>query len=91
MEVERAARIAAIKQHPAWDELIAEIDETYEKYAAALAKTMMATGEPYPDFEYKRGYLAGLKALTRYPETATKLVSADAEKQRAEAEEAHSE
>ena len=75
MNIDRAARIAGLKQHPAWGDLVAEIDETVERYSVALAKTMLATGKP-PEtpsmsFEYKRGYLAGMKAVTRHPDTAT--------------------
>lgn len=91
MDVARAARIAAIKQHPAWDELVADVEEETERYAAALARTMLATGKPYDNFEYKRGYLAGMKAITRYPESATKMVAADAAKQQAEQQAAEEE
>ena len=77
MDVERAARIASLKQHPAWGELVAEVEATVERYSAALAKAMLATGQPFDNFEYKRGVLAGLQQFARYPESATKLVQKD--------------
>lgn len=86
MDVERAARIAALKQHPAWAELAAEINETVEHYAAALAKGMLATGKPFDNFEFKRGVLAGMQQVIRYPESATKLVQKDIARVRAEEE-----
>lgn len=84
MDVERAARIAAIKNLPAWQELTAEIEETVARYSTALAKKMLSTGIPYEDFEYKRGYLAGLQSLVRYPDRATAVIQKDTAKQQEE-------
>lgn len=82
MDIQRAAAISALKQHPAWAELTADINETIDKYASALARTMLATGKPPESdgmsFEYKRGYLAGLKAVTQKPEHATAAIRRDA-------------
>lgn len=80
MDAERAARIATLIDHPGFVELQHEITEIREKYAAALAKTMLATGEPFADFEYKRGYFAGATAITSKPETALARIRRDIEK-----------
>lgn len=88
MDVDRAARIASLKQHPAWAELVAAVDEQHERYAVNLAKKMLATGTPYDNFEYKRGYLAALKAITRYPDQAIIALAKDAEAQAREQAEA---
>ena len=84
MDVDRAARIAALKQHPAWAELAEEVQETVDRYANALAKTMLSTGEAFSNFEYKRGVLAGMQQVIRYPESATRLVQKDIERVKAE-------
>lgn len=80
MDAERAARIATLIDHPGFVELQHEITEIRENYAAALAKTMLATGEPFPNFEYKRGYFAGATAITSNPETALARIRRDIEK-----------
>lgn len=85
MDVDRAASIARLKDHPAWPDLVAEVEETVDRYAAALAKTMLATGKPFENFEYKRGVLAGLREFARYPESATAAVKKDLARQTKEA------
>lgn len=86
MDTDRAARIQALTTHPAFIELRDEIDHMYDSYTAALAKKMMADGHPYSDFEYKRGYLAGLRKAVRYPDTALKILERDLTKQTTEEE-----
>ena len=80
MDVDRAARIAVLKQHPAWAELADEVQQTVDRYKASLAEVMLSTGEPFSNFEYKRGVLAGMQQVIRYPESATKLVQKDIER-----------
>lgn len=81
MQVDRATQLASLKNHPAWAALVAEVDETAERYTTAVMKVMFLTGKPFDDFEYKRGFLAGLKALVRYPEAATAVLKKDIERQ----------
>lgn len=81
MNVDRAAQIASITSHPAWEHLVADVEETVESYSVSLAKAMLATGKPFDNFEYKRGFLAGLKHFARYPDTATAVLKKDAAKQ----------
>lgn len=82
------SRIATLKDHPGWVELGKRIDEERERYAKALAKTMLVTGRPPESeamsFEYKRGYLAGMRDLTRYPEAALKQLAKERAKQEEE-------
>lgn len=87
MNPERAARIQGLKNHPAWGDLKAEIEEAYERYTAAVTKTMMATGRPFPDFEYKRGYLKGMMEVIRLPDQAILAIEKDLKKHQTEQEE----
>lgn len=80
MTPERAARIQALKQHPAWEDFRTEIEEQYDKYVESLGKVMMATGQPFPDFEYKRGYLKGLMEAARMPDQAILAIEKDSAK-----------
>lgn len=87
MNPERAARIQALKQHPAWEDFRAEVEELHERYVASLAKVMMATGQPFPDFEYKRGYLKGLMEAVRMPDQALLAIEKDSAKRTKKQEE----
>lgn len=78
MEVDRAARLSALKSHPSWPELLKEVAEVKERYIASLSRQMLATGKPFDDFEYKRGFLAGMEHLTRYPEGSTRILEREA-------------
>lgn len=80
MNVERASRIQALKQHPAWEDFAAEIQEAYDRYVAAVSKTLMATGQPFPDFEYKRGYLKGQLDAAQLPDAAAAFLEKEAKK-----------
>lgn len=88
MDTERATRIATLKDHPGFAELLNEITEIRDKYAEALAKTMLATGEPFPNFEYKRGFFAGAVAIASKPEVALAKIRRDIEKAQQEEESA---
>lgn len=78
MQIERAAHLAALKQHPSWAALTAEIEETKEKYLAGVTKILLSTGQLPDTFEFKRGFLAGMEHLARYPEGATKILEREA-------------
>lgn len=80
MDVDRAARLAALKQHPSWPELAEEVRSTKERYMSSLSRKMLADGRPFDDFEYKRGFLAGMEHLIRYPEGATKILEREAQR-----------
>ncbi len=86
MDVDRAARIQALIAHPAFVELQAEVAELRDKYASALSAKMLADGEPFDNFEYKRGYWDGLLTAVRYPEKAVKTLERDLAKSRKQEE-----
>lgn len=80
MDIQRAANIATLKEHPGFQAFVLEVEEKRERFVDLMAKKMMSTGEPYPDFEYERGYWAGLQKATGYPDLATRVLKADADK-----------
>lgn len=86
MEIERSARLQALLQHPSWTELTAVVDEQYAAYASFVTKTVMATGQPPDNIDYKRGFLAGMRHVTRYPGIAEKALERElkAEKEKSE-------
>lgn len=79
MDSETAARIQNLKNVPGWAELVELIEHECNKYTNALAKQMLATGRPFDEFEYKRGYWAGMKAVLRYPDIAVRVLQRDVE------------
>ena len=87
MDVDRAAQLAALKQHPAWPALIAEIEETKQKYMEGITRVLLKTGVVPETFEYKRGFLAGMEHLSRYPEGATKILEREAARVKTEEDE----
>lgn len=87
MDVDRAAQLASLKAHPAWPALIAEIEETKTKYMDGITRILLKTGEIPATFEYKRGFLAGMEHLSRYPEGATKILEREAARVKTEEEE----
>lgn len=74
MDVDRAARLQALLQHPSWPELVQAIEEHRDAYLKYLSKHLMATGELPADFEFKRGFLTGMKFVSRYPGIADKTL-----------------
>jgi hypothetical protein len=88
MDEQRAGRLQALLQHPSWQELQDTIDEYHEKYVDFVSKNLMATGELPDDFEYKRGFLAGMKHVTRYPGVAEKTLERAIAKSREEGDSA---
>ena len=87
MNTDRAHAIAALKSVPAFQAFVEEVNDLTEKYHGALASKMMSTGEPFPDFEYKRGYLAGLRMAADYPDQAVKKLRRDIERSHTQEEE----
>ena len=77
MNADRAAQIQHLKDVPAFQAFVDEVNELTEKYAAALAKKMLADGEPFENFEHKRGFLAGLRAAAEYPDKAVQKLQRD--------------
>jgi hypothetical protein len=84
MDEKRAGRLQALKQHPSWPELSQAVDEYREAYANYLTKSLLATGDVPEDLEYKRGFLAGMKYVTRYPGIAEKTLERAIAKSREE-------
>jgi len=82
VDAERAAKIQALASYLPFQELKTEIEALYLDYSTALARTMMTTGHPFDDFEYKRGYWAGLLAAVRYPDKAARTLERDLAKSR---------
>jgi hypothetical protein len=72
MDEMRAGRLQALLKHPSWNELVETVDEYHNKYAAYVMTNLMSNGELPDDFEYKRGFLAGMKHVSRYPGVAEK-------------------
>lgn len=72
MDEMRAGRLVALAKHTSWSELEQWVEEYRAGYADYLGKTMLATGETPSDLEYKRGFLAGMKHVCRYPGAAVK-------------------
>lgn len=86
MDELRAGRLAALKKHTSWAELEQWAQEYKDAYAEWLAKSLLVTGEVPDDLEYKRGFLAGMKYVVRYPGVAeTQLERAIAKSKEAEA------
>jgi hypothetical protein len=88
MNEQRAGRLQALTQHPSWPELEQAVAEQRSSYLEAVMKGLMATGKLPDDFEYKRGFLAGMKAVTRYPATAEKTLERAIAKSRNEGDDA---
>jgi hypothetical protein len=84
VEVERAARLTALLQHPAWAELVQTINEKADSYARGVTAGLMATGELPDDFEYKRGFFAGMKAVCHQPDVALRILDRDVRAHREE-------
>jgi len=74
LDEQRAGRLQALAKHPSWPELIQAVDDYRQQYGDYLSKHILLTGETPPDIEYKRGFLAGMKYLTRYPGIADKTL-----------------
>lgn len=72
MEELRAGRLAALTHHPSWTELEEWVDEYRVHYSEYLVKLLLATGNVPDDTEFKRGFLAGMKYVVRYPGSAVK-------------------
>lgn len=84
MDVARAARLQALLQHPSWPELIAVVEEQCTNYEAFALKLAMTTGNLPDGFDYKRGFLAGMRHITRYPGAAEKAFKREAVKEKNE-------
>lgn len=80
MDELRAGRLAALAKHTAWPELVEWADEYKQRYMDYLAAVLIATGEVPDDLEYKRGFLAGMKHVSRYPGAAVKQLERDVAK-----------
>lgn len=77
MDELRAGRLAALAKHASWPELIAWAEEYRKRYADHLITNLLATGNVPDDVEYKRGFLAGMKYVCRYPGAAVKQLERD--------------
>lgn len=74
MDEARAGRLQALKQHPSWPELEATVDEYRKKYADWLVAHLLMSGDVPTDLDFKRGFLAGMKYVVRYPGVAEKTL-----------------
>lgn len=79
MDSEQAARIQNLKNVPGWNDLVELIDQECERYMLSATKQLFATGRPFDEFEYKRGYWAGMKAVLRNPDKAARVLQRDVE------------
>lgn len=87
MDEQRAGRLQALAHHPAWPDLIEAIDDYRASYAQWLSNHILLTGEVPDDVQYKRGFLAGMKYVSRYPGIAEKTLDRAIAKSKTEGDE----
>lgn len=70
-ETDPKRRIAAVKDHPGWEDLVAEWRTVRERRTAQLGRSFMA-GKPLNqrEIDLERGFWRGVEAVLMWPDQA---------------------
>jgi hypothetical protein len=75
IDPDRAKRIETLLKHPAWPDLVAQVDEECARYAVSMSKALLQGDElNQRAIDFNRGLMKGMRDLVNFPTTASKIV-----------------
>jgi hypothetical protein len=75
MDPFRGERLAKLKQHPAWNDLVAEVDAAANRHWESVTRTLKAGVDlDLEDLRLKREYYRGMRAVLDMPDRGAKAI-----------------